>query len=35
MHEYKIELNKGESSTHHFVGCYELDVDALIKRAEH
>jgi hypothetical protein len=35
MHWYKIEVNKGESGTYHFVGSSELDVDTLTKRAEH
>ena len=34
MHWYKIEINKGENSTYHYVGCSDLDADALIKRAQ-
>ncbi len=34
MHWYKIEVNKGEDDTYHFVGSSELDADALVKRAE-
>ncbi len=34
MHWYKIEVNKGEDDTYHFVGSSDLDADALVKRAE-
>ena len=30
MHWYKIEVNKGETSTYHFVGCSAFDADTLI-----
>jgi hypothetical protein len=35
MHWFKIETNKGKDGTYHYVGCSELDVDTLLKRAEH
>jgi len=34
MHWYKIETNKGENSTYHYVGSSELDADGLIKKAQ-